>query len=187
VKTEIKPSMRRAKGLDKARIAEAVHRAVCEVTGSDGSWSCLRYAHAGCGLLMHLGVPVEVEAGHLEIVEDGQVIETLRYTGYWDESHVSGHAWLRTGGLLIDFSARHFATYAGRSLNRTVPYIWGECRDVARYTEIRAATETAAVTAVETIELFAAAINHYEGRKVRQAVRHGSFGGMHLCGMEVVA
>ena len=46
-----------------SRIAEAVHRAVCEVGGSDGSWSCVRYAHAGCGLLLHLGVPVEVEAG----------------------------------------------------------------------------------------------------------------------------
>lgn len=186
MKRKIKPSMRRARGLDEAHIAEAVHRAVYQVGGSDGSWTCVRYAHAGCGLLMHLGVPVEVEAGHLEILDGGRVVERLAYTGN-GHSHVSGHAWLRAGDSLIDFSARHFATYVGRSLSKTMPYLWGERGDLARHTEVRAATEDAAVTAVETIELFAAAINHYEGREVYRAVRYGTLGSMVMTGLEAVA
>lgn len=184
---KIKPSMRRARGLDKARIAEAVHAAVCEATGSDGSYQCVRYAHAGRGLIDHLRVRAEVQAGHLEIMEGGEVVKTLRYVGM-SHHHTSGHVWLHVGGTVVDLAARHYPSYAGRWLSRTVPYIWGERRDLARYTMVADATDEAAVMGPESMDLAAAAINAYEGRRMYRAVEIGRLpDGMMLAGLERLA
>jgi hypothetical protein len=46
--TTTRPATRRT--ADKARIAEAVHQAVCEVTGTDGLGQCIAYAWSGAAI-----------------------------------------------------------------------------------------------------------------------------------------
>ena len=164
-KMKMPPSVRRQRSLDKDRIAEAVHVAVCEATDSDGSYKCMWYAHAGQGLLDHLGVTAEVQCGHLDIIEAGRVAKTLEYFGDGYD-YVSGHTWLRAGGNVIDFAARHFSTYAGKPLSRPVDYIWGNRPGVARYTPLPDASAMAGTTETRTLDLWARAINAYEGKEL---------------------
>lgn len=107
-------------------IAEAVHKAVCEFTDSDGFGFCMLYSIAGMGLLgrvfEHKLYP---QAGSM-----GVLIDPPDYWMVMDgedfQPNVGGefHCWLggpsNDGGVeLIDFSARHYKRYCGGLIDVT--------------------------------------------------------------------
>jgi hypothetical protein len=102
----------------REEITEAVHTAVCTVTGSDGMGHCLAYAATGMSLLrlLHSDEWI-VQAGSAYILADPP-------DGYFCfEAFHSGslalgefHCWLARGTVtgqapttLVDFTARHYA------------------------------------------------------------------------------
>jgi hypothetical protein len=72
-------------------IADAVHRAVCEYTESDGMGSCHKYAVAGRGLLWYLGKRTIIQAG---------TMFCLANTVYQDYMSFLGQNW-RQGELHV--------------------------------------------------------------------------------------
>ncbi|QDV37600.1 hypothetical protein [Tautonia plasticadhaerens] len=102
---------------DQAQIAEAAHRAVCEVTGTDGFGKCLAYAVAGYALLGDAGYMIQ--AGTLTIVADPSnpagagLIRMDASNGGFDRGEY--HAWLaRQVGHrveVVDLAARHYRRY----------------------------------------------------------------------------
>jgi hypothetical protein len=108
---------------EQARYAEAVHRAVCEVTESDGFGECLAYARASYALLADQGWTIQV--GQMVIIADpakglsgGGAVILGKDKDFWQGQY---HAWLaRLNGSkieIVDFTARHYRTYAETSLN----------------------------------------------------------------------
>lgn len=88
-------------------IADAVHRAVCQYTASDGVGSCHRYAVAGQGLLQHLGKPTVLQAGSLHVLVDDVSQYAMSMLGEnWHNGEL--HVWLGYDQPLeaIDFSSR---------------------------------------------------------------------------------
>ncbi|MGH6876802.1 MAG: hypothetical protein ACREHV_05400 [Rhizomicrobium sp.] len=90
-----------------ARIAEAVHQAVCEVTGSDGFSHCALYARAGAmAASLATGVEYTINAGCLEVgtgTPDPEDPKTELYLGMDPAlSGYSGREFLRgpSGGRL---------------------------------------------------------------------------------------
>ncbi len=105
----------------RGRIAETVHRAVCEFSGTDGCGHCMLYAIAGAGLLGRVfGTTFHPQAGSLSVLADPP--------NHWmtmDASNFANgefHCWLGRpsgggGAELIDFAARHYRTYCERLLD----------------------------------------------------------------------
>ncbi len=165
------------KGLDKGRVAEAVHRAVCRMTGGDGSRGCQRYAHAGHGLLDYLGIDTAIRAGTLRIVLDTETGEeaSLPYFGTFGLDITSGHVWLERRGSPIDFASRHYPSYTDRAYPRVPPrYVWGRSGEWARFEGDDHASAELGEMACESIDLMAEAVNQYEGREVVRPVNLGS-------------
>lgn len=83
-----------APGISKARIAEAVHEAVCHVTGSDGFGHCALYARAGAVVASVItGTEYVVNAGRLEAgtgTPDPEDASTELYLGM--DPALSGHS-----------------------------------------------------------------------------------------------
>jgi hypothetical protein len=99
--------------LPKDRIAEAVHRAVCEYRGGDGFGRCLMYAAAGAYLVSHVtGKTYLTQVGRCRIrcAQD-------RWVEFGDPGGIrngSFHAWVvgpipaaRAGVQVMDCSSRH--------------------------------------------------------------------------------
>lgn len=110
--------------LDQCRIAEAVHRAVCDYTGTNGLGHCAMYAVAGMGLLLGLGDNVCVQVGALELQPDpGDPTAWLSMdpANGWGEihawlircqkAHAPGFQPLASDVEVIDLSARHYRRY----------------------------------------------------------------------------
>jgi hypothetical protein len=101
--------------VEKARYAEAVHRAVCEVTESDGFARCMQYAVAGFGLLADAGYILQ--AGSLAIIADetDPTMAMLMDASNGGFDRAEGHCWLaRQNGSdceIVDFAARHYRRY----------------------------------------------------------------------------
>lgn len=138
----------------KARIAEAVHQAVCQVTGSDGFGHCALYASVGAAVMSAAtGAEYVVNAGRLEVgtgardPEDGDAETYLgmdpALSGY---SGREFHAWIlrRPPGMAVgtvfqadpgsvevaDLSMRHYRAMAegiGLTWQREAlpPWYWG--------------------------------------------------------------
>ena len=111
--------------LVRDRIAEAVHQAVCEFTGSDGFGLCMLYSVAGMGVPSAFNHRLYPQAGTL-----GVLIDPPDYWMVMDaegfEPSVGGefHCWLggpsSSGDVeLIDFSARHYKRYCGGLIDVT--------------------------------------------------------------------
>lgn len=115
--------------LFKNRVAEAVHRAVCEFTGTDGCRMCMYYAFAGSALLSRLRKRLFIpQAGSLFVQTSEPNDPGLAIKIDFDGDSASGlrrgefHCWIampETSKLgmsrcstLIDFSSRHFKTLA---------------------------------------------------------------------------
>lgn len=128
-----KPSERRQADIEiplakRERVAEAVHRAVCEVFGGDGFGRCLPYAFAGAMLLHEDGF--SLQAGSITIVADpdtnhpdglGAVKMECRGDGFGRGEY---HCWvgrLRKDGIveLVDFASRHYRTYVENMMTVT--------------------------------------------------------------------
>jgi len=176
------PSKRRELSLDKGRISDAVHQAVCEVTDSDGSGQCIYYAHAGQGLLRWLGIESYVQAGRHAVVVHGDYC-----IGTGEAVSVIGgdfHCWLsrplrpvtgieyRGPMEYVDFTARHYQWYTrGFSWTREEPpdYLWTvDPADWVRCEVDRAQTDFAndpENLGVDVIcDLWRTAIRHYGSR-----------------------
>jgi hypothetical protein len=105
----------------RGRIAEAVHRAVCEFSGTDGCGLCMLYAVAGAGLLGRVfGKTYYPQAGSMSVLVDPP--------DNWmsmDARNFAGgefHCWLgrRSGGdhvEMIDFASRHYKGYCERLID----------------------------------------------------------------------
>ena len=107
------PEMPPISDRERAILTEAVHRAVCEITGTDGYAKCLLYAVAGYALLADRGFAIQ--AGTVAIVADPDnpagpgttLIEAAE--GGWNRGEY--HCWLArpTDPVeMVDFSSRHF-------------------------------------------------------------------------------
>jgi hypothetical protein len=109
------------------RVAEAIHRSVCEFSGTDGFGECLLYAIAGMGLLGRgFGQKIYLQAGTMAVLAEPP-------DGWWvmdaEKGFVPGyggefHCWLggpsNTGGVeLIDFTARHYKRYCSDLVDAT--------------------------------------------------------------------
>lgn len=99
----------------RSRMAEAVHRAVCDVTGTDGSGHCLLYAVAGAVLAKEvLGRDYFVQAGSLSLLADppdGAIMIDASGGGVERGEY---HCWLAHPDPereLVDFASRHFKHY----------------------------------------------------------------------------
>jgi hypothetical protein len=121
---------------EQARFAEATHRAVSEVSGTDGFERCLYYAVAGYALLADQGWTIQV--GEMVIVADpvkglgngGGVIFGMA-KDVWNGDY---HAWLgRDNGSkieIVDFTSRHYRQYCETAngnpaqWNRPDPPMW---------------------------------------------------------------
>ena len=100
----------------RAKIAQAVHRAVCDVTGTDGRGHCLYYAVAGGALAKKvLGRDYVVQAGSgLSLLADPPdgAITIDASDGGVDRGEF--HVWLARPDPepeLVDFASRHFRHY----------------------------------------------------------------------------
>jgi hypothetical protein len=122
----------RNRGSKRPRIAEAVHRAVCEFVGGDGVGECMGYAFAGCALTRDVfrGANYIVQAGTLHVWPDPD-----RHPDYCvafaSESYgpLRGefHCWItrapdnaKPGTMIrpveiVDFSARHYRALCERT------------------------------------------------------------------------
>lgn len=113
----------------KEQIAEAVHRAVCQYTGSDGFGFCRWYAICGWLLLLDLGYKnVVLQAGRLSLQPDPdeptQWIEMDPSHGVLGELHCwlvlpdqnmsAGRQPLGRNVQVIDFAARQYRNYVER-------------------------------------------------------------------------
>ena len=107
----------------RGRIAEAVHRAVCEFSRTDGLGLCMLYAVAGAGILGRMfGTTFYPQAGSMSVLVDPP--------DHWmtmDASNFANgefHCWLsrQTGGgkiEVIDFAARHYRAYCDRLIDHS--------------------------------------------------------------------
>lgn len=113
--------------VDKEGIANAVHRAVCEFTGTDGCGHCPLYCGAGAAVLTYLTGDANryyIQAGALYVEADP---ENQLWIGHDPSYHDSAsdafragefHCWLASGkGAagervpacgLVDFTSRHW-------------------------------------------------------------------------------
>lgn len=127
----------------RARIAEAVHRAVCEVTGTDGYGHCALYAQAGA-MTAHFitGEVHDLQAGGLAVFtgdmnHDGELTlyvdpEGSQYNGTaGGRDNGEFHAWFgprpagatpgtvmevsRNGLVVADFAMRHFKRHVAEA------------------------------------------------------------------------
>lgn len=112
----------------RGRIADAVHRAVCEYTQSDGVGKCAFYAAAGWQLATTtLGKKYLPQAGTLRVQFDPErpeVMEMLATDGGLDRGEY--HCWfalpptlefgLSKASEIVDLTSRHYAKYAERQL-----------------------------------------------------------------------
>ncbi len=114
---------------DQRRIASAVHRVVCESTGSDGYGQCLRYAVAGSTILTALTGRLWLpQVGTLKLWPDPDNDEGLEWNADLGGMEAGEfHAWIvgplpercrpgksRVEGAiqLVDFAARHYRRMA---------------------------------------------------------------------------
>jgi hypothetical protein len=129
----------------KAQVAEAVHKAVCDLTRSDGLLKCHYYTYLGGHFLPHLGYHVHWQAGRLLLYPDPSDPELASVfdpelgreeRGDYGECH----SWLAVPlgpttadapppldqVALIDFSARHYKRYVegASALGRGEPCHW---------------------------------------------------------------
>ena len=114
-------------GLDQPgvrdRIAEAVHHAVCDFTGSDGFGLCMLYAVAGSGLLGRaFGEKFYPQAGSMAVLADKPDVWVTMDASNFATGEF--HCWLGRpmGGdrvELIDFTARHYRDYCDRLIDVT--------------------------------------------------------------------
>ena len=86
-------------------IADAVHRAVCEYTESDGLGACHKYAVAGRGLLWYLGKRTIIQAGTMFCLANTVYQDYMSFLGQnWRQGEL--HVWLADERDTIDFSSR---------------------------------------------------------------------------------
>jgi hypothetical protein len=103
-------------------IADAIHRAVCEFTGSDGFGHCHAYSVAGFGVLNHLYAEPKcwINAGKARIFHDPSD-PTLCVEMGTDPMAGDYHCWNVLEGLsgviLVDFAARHYKRYCWCLIN----------------------------------------------------------------------
>ena len=143
------------KSYTRLQIAEAVHRGVCQYTGTDGRGCCRWYALGGFMLLNHMGVEAHIQCGSLNVQPDPDD-PTLWIT--MDPSsgiHGEFHCWLASpnhqlkpggnfvsSGSIIDFSTRHLSRYvedggAGTwRREQPPPYIWADFSEVPKWYEV---------------------------------------------------
>ena len=102
----------------RSRLAEVVHRAVREVSGTDGVGRCIDYAVAGALLLKKaLKRTYHLQAGSLSLLADppdGVVMIDATDGGL---SRGEFHVWLARPEPdleIVDFSSRHFRSYVER-------------------------------------------------------------------------
>src|SRR5262249_48867128 len=122
----------RPTGLNRQRLADAVHRAVCEYHQDDGFGRCADYAFAGAMLLMALTKKQYTpQAGSLWVSHDpGDPTLCLAMIAENDGIYAGEfHAWVvgpvdgRAGGAMpddvevIDLSARHFKSWVERPVH----------------------------------------------------------------------
>ena len=109
----------------KARIADAVHNAVCEFTGTDGVGQCDLYVSTGWYLLRkHTNLWVMPQAGTIGILADPPDVWYVMDGRNYQNGEI--HCWLTAHHTrppegdyhgeftFIDFSSRHYASYLGR-------------------------------------------------------------------------
>jgi hypothetical protein len=102
---------------EHAMMAEAVHRAVCEFTKSDGFGHCYLYTLAGWSLLIHLegqGTPYRMQAGSLFLRPDPSRPLDWVVSSAEDGGLERGefHCWISSPDLtLIDFASHYFRRY----------------------------------------------------------------------------
>lgn len=98
--------------------AEAVHRAVCEFTGTDGFGHCQIYTLAGYGLLTVAKPPhgtPHPQAGALYLNPDPADTECWHVFDPEGSGIKRGefHSWVAfDSGVFVDFAARHYARYS---------------------------------------------------------------------------
>jgi len=107
----------------KKNIAEAVHRAVCEFTDSDGCGRCFHYALAGwvlaCSLLKRNYV---LQAGSLYIVADPPYGAVAIEPGQYGFQRGEFHCWFAAPGNdgkmaeFVDLSSRHYRRLVERGI-----------------------------------------------------------------------
>jgi hypothetical protein len=114
----------------KAQIAEAVHHAVCQHTGTDGFGYCRWYAACGWLLLQSLGYEKAVlQSGRLSLHPDpndptlwiemdpshGVIGELHCWVVLPDENLPPGRHRMGQNVQVIDFAARHYRSYVERT------------------------------------------------------------------------
>jgi hypothetical protein len=115
-------------------IADAVHRAVCEYTESDGMGSCHKYAVAGRGLLWYLGKRTIIQAGTMFCLANTVYQDYMTFLGQnWRQGEL--HVWLADERDTIDFSSRLYRRMWEELTGVQVtdwnrpdppPYVWAE-------------------------------------------------------------
>jgi hypothetical protein len=114
----------------RALVAEAVHRAVCEVTGTDGHGCCADYALVGAALAQHaLGHTYAPFAGTLRLQHDrDDPLAWVAFDATGGGLHAGEfHCWfvrvpegMTTGTFepleVVDLASRHYASLVERSL-----------------------------------------------------------------------
>ena len=107
-------------------IAEAVHRAVCRHTGTDGLGFCHHYAVGGHGLLRRVfKKELHLQAGSLHILlDDDSDLTTSMDGSNWRNGEL--HIWLANQDAagryeIVDFAARHYRAY-----HEQLPRVCGE-------------------------------------------------------------
>lgn len=96
------------------RVADAVHRSVCQYTDTDGYLQCEYYALAGQGLLQReFGLEMMLQAGEMQLTVNQELSVGTHFDG---KEYGSWHVWLGSQlGFIIDFAARHYRNYHERS------------------------------------------------------------------------
>jgi hypothetical protein len=153
-KAEKSESAEKYDHFSKAEIAEAIHRALCDITRSDGFMKCHYYACLGYHFFARIGFVVHWLAGGLAVFADPSD-PTLAFAfdpelGRQERGDFAeAHSWLMlpygppVGGIhtpdqydLVDFSSRHYKRYAevaaeqgrGEPVNWKIPdppaFIW---------------------------------------------------------------
>jgi len=167
------------KSYTRLQIAEAVHRGVCQYTGTDGRGCCRWYALGGFMLLNHMGVEAHIQCGSLNVQPDPDDPTLWITMDPSSGTHGEFHCWLASpdhqlnpggnlfsSGSIIDFSTRHLTRYVEDGGAGTwhreppPPYIWADFSELPKWYE--AVPTNAVGQGREVAHFFPVAVAHLD-------------------------